>query len=144
MHDVGKIGIPDGILLKPGKLTPDEWQEMKKHTEYGSEIFRHSRTPVLQLSGEIAWAHHEAWDGSGYPRGLKGNQIPISARIVAVADIFDALTTKRPYKVAWSVEAAVDELQQLSGQKLEPACVDALIQSREEILVVIGKTRDEQ
>jgi putative two-component system response regulator len=144
MHDVGKIGIPDGILLKPGKLTPDEWQEMKKHTEYGYEIFRHSRTPVLQLSGEIAWAHHEAWDGSGYPRGLKGNQIPISARIVAVADIFDALTTKRPYKVAWSVEAAVDELQQLSGQKLEPACVDALIQSREEILVVIGKTRDEQ
>jgi response regulator RpfG family c-di-GMP phosphodiesterase len=142
MHDVGKIGIPDSILLKPGKLTPDEWLEMKKHAEYGYEILRHSRTPVLQLSGEIAWSHHEAWDGSGYPRGLIGIQIPISARIVAVADIFDALTTKRPYKTAWSVNAAIDELHQLSGKKVAPACVEALIQSRDEIHMIMEKNQD--
>lgn len=142
MHDVGKIGIPDSILLKPGKLTPDEWLEMKKHAEYGYEILRHSRTPVLQLSGEIAWSHHEAWDGSGYPRGLVGKQIPISARIVAVADIFDALTTKRPYKTAWSVNAAIDELHQLSGKKVAPACVEALIQSRDEIHMIMEKNQD--
>ena len=142
MHDVGKIGIPDSILLKLGKLTPDEWLEMKKHAEYGYEILRHSRTPVLQLSGEIAWSHHEAWDGSGYPRGLVGKQIPISARIVAVADIFDALTTKRPYKTAWSVNAAIDELHQLSGKKVAPACVEALIQSRDEIHMIMEKNQD--
>jgi response regulator RpfG family c-di-GMP phosphodiesterase len=142
MHDVGKIGIPDSILLKPGKLTQDEWLEMKKHAEYGYEILRHSSTPVLQLSGEIAWAHHEAWDGGGYPRGLVGEEIPISARIVAVADIFDALTTKRPYKTAWSVNAAIDELQQLSGKKLDPACVEALIQSRDEVHTIMGKNQD--
>jgi putative two-component system response regulator len=143
MHDVGKIGIPDGILLKPGKLSPEEWSEMQRHTEYGHEIFRHSRTPVLQLSGEIAWAHHESWDGSGYPRGLKGEQIPLSARIVAVADVFDALTTQRPYKSAWSVEDAIAELHKLSGQKLEPACVDALLMDPLAIQKIMQKAQDE-
>jgi putative two-component system response regulator len=143
MHDVGKIGIPDGILLKPGKLSPEEWSEMQRHTEYGHEIFRHSRTPVLQLSGEIAWAHHESWDGSGYPRGLKGEQIPLSARIVAVADVFDALTTQRPYKSAWSVEDAIAELHKLSGQKLEPACVDALLMDPSAIQKIMQKAPDE-
>ncbi len=143
MHDVGKIGIPDGILLKPGKLSPEEWSEMQRHTEYGHEIFRHSRTPVLQLSGEIAWAHHESWDGSGYPRGLKGEQIPLSARIVAVADVFDALTTQRPYKSAWSVEDAIAELHKLSGQKLEPACVDALLMDPLAIQKIMRKAQDE-
>jgi response regulator RpfG family c-di-GMP phosphodiesterase len=143
MHDVGKIGIPDGILLKPGKLSPEEWSEMQRHTEYGHEIFRHSRTPVLQLSGEIAWAHHESWDGSGYPRGLKGEQIPLSARIVAVADVFDALTTQRPYKSAWSVKDAIAELHKLSGQKLEPACVDALLMDPLAIQKIMQKAQDE-
>jgi putative two-component system response regulator len=142
MHDVGKIGIPDSILLKPGKLTPEEWTEMKKHAEYGYEILRHARTPVLQLGGEIAWAHHEAWDGSGYPRGLMGRHIPISARIVSVADIFDALTTQRPYKLAWSIQEAFDELEKLSSKKLDPMCVRALMMAKDEIKIIMEKNND--
>jgi response regulator RpfG family c-di-GMP phosphodiesterase len=139
MHDVGKIGIPDGVLLKPGKLTDEEWVEMRKHTLYGYEIFKHSRTPVLQLSGEIALGHHESWDGSGYPNGLRGEQIPLSARIVAVADIFDALTTRRPYKQAWSYQDAIAEIKKLATQKLDPACVNALLLDESKVLAIMNK-----
>ena len=108
MHDVGKIGIPDKIILKPGKLNDDEWTIMKKHCEYGAEIIGDHNSRVLQMAKEIALTHHEKWDGSGYPYGLSGNNIPITGRIIALADVFDALTSERPYKSAWSVDKAVD------------------------------------
>jgi putative two-component system response regulator len=142
MHDVGKIGIPDHILLKPGKLDASEWAEMQRHAEYGYEILRHTNTPVLKLGAEIAWCHHESWDGTGYPRGLKAEQIPMSARIVAVADVFDALTTKRPYKSAWSLTDAIKELRQLSNQKLDPACVQALMACLDEVKIIMEKHQD--
>ncbi len=129
MHDVGKIGIPDRILLKEGKLTPEEWLEMKRHTKYGHDILGNSLTPILQLGGVIALNHHEAWDGSGYPDGKKGEEIPLCARIVAVADVFDALTSVRPYKKAWSLEEALDELNKLSDVRLDANCVKAFMKS---------------
>lgn len=142
MHDVGKIGIPDHILHKPAKLDPDEWTEMKRHTQYGYDILGKARTPVLRLGGEIALCHHEAWNGSGYPRGINGEAIPISARIVSVADIFDALTTKRPYKEAWTMAAALDELNKLSGQTLDPACVQGLMNSLDQAIIIMESNRD--
>lgn len=142
VHDVGKIGIPDHILLKPGKLTPQEWQEMKRHAEYGHEILRHANTPVLKLGAEIAWCHHESWDGTGYPRGLVGSQIPISARIVATADVLDALTSHRPYKPAWSLNDALEELRQLSGVKLDPGCVEAVFGCLSDIVGIMERHQD--
>lgn len=129
MHDVGKIGIPDRILLKDGKLTPEEWLEMKRHTNYGFEILGTSETPILRLGGIIALNHHEAWDGSGYPNGKKGDEIPLCARIVAVADVFDALMSVRPYKKAWRLEEALDELNQISNVRLDANCVQAFMKS---------------
>lgn len=127
MHDVGKIGIPDRILLKDGKLTPDEWLEMKLHTKYGHDILGKSVTPILQLGGVIALNHHEAWDGSGYPNGLKGEEIPLCARIVAVADVFDALVSVRTYKKAWYMEDALEELTKISDARLDAKCVKAFM-----------------
>lgn len=124
MHDVGKIGIPDRILLKPGRLDAQEWEIMKTHSEIGAEIIGQDKSDLMQLSRVIAHAHHEKWDGGGYPRGLKGEEIPIAARIVAVADIFDALTSERPYKQAWSVEEATDFIRKERGKHLDPALVD--------------------
>ena len=129
MHDVGKIGIPDRILLKGGELTPDEWSEMKRHTNYGYDILGNSVTPILKLGGVIALNHHEAWNGSGYPNGKKGHDIPLCARIVAVADVFDALMSSRPYKKAWSLDAALQELTNISGVRLDSDCVDAFMSS---------------
>ncbi|MGR5488439.1 HD-GYP domain-containing protein, partial [Vibrio alfacsensis] len=104
MHDIGKIGIPDNVLRKPGKLDAGEWAVMQKHVEIGGDIIGDSDSLLLQMAQEIALNHHEKWDGSGYPNQLKGEQIPLSARIVAIADVFDALTSVRPYKKAWSIE----------------------------------------
>jgi response regulator RpfG family c-di-GMP phosphodiesterase len=129
MHDVGKIGIPDRILLKGGKLTPEEWLEMKRHTNYGYDILRSSVTPILKLGGVIALNHHEAWNGSGYPNGKKGHEIPLCARIVAVADVFDALMSPRPYKEAWSLDQALVELTNIAGVRLDSECVNAFMQS---------------
>lgn len=129
MHDVGKIGIPDRILLKGGKLTPEEWLEMKRHTNYGYDILRSSVTPILKLGGVIALNHHEAWNGSGYPNGKKGYEIPLCARIVAVADVFDALMSPRPYKAAWSLDEALVELTNIAGVRLDSECVNAFMQS---------------
>jgi putative two-component system response regulator len=129
MHDVGKIGIPDRILLKAGKLDESEWDEMRKHTQYGYDILGQSRTPILKLGGVIALNHHEAWDGSGYPNGLHEDEIPLAARIVSVADVFDALTSARPYKAAWSMEDALLEMRNISGKRLDAKCVDAFFSS---------------
>jgi putative two-component system response regulator len=126
LHDVGKIGIPDAILLKLGKLTEDEFALVKTHTTIGARILSGSRFALLRLAEEIAFSHHERWDGSGYA-GLAGNVIPLPGRIVAVADVFDALTQKRPYKAAWPVTDAVAEIRRQRGKQFDPAIVDAFL-----------------
>ncbi|MFT3857545.1 MAG: two-component system response regulator [Aquabacterium sp.] len=123
MHDIGKIGIPDQIMLKPGPLTPEEWVIMKRHPLIGAEIIGEHPSSLLRMARQIALTHHEKWDGSGYPHGLKGEDIPIEGRIVAVADVFDALTTERPYKKAWTVEAAVEVLHKDAGKHFDPTVV---------------------
>ncbi|WP_345463489.1 tetratricopeptide repeat protein [Deinococcus carri] len=128
LHDVGKIGIPDRILLKAGKLTEEEFRQMQQHTVIGSRILSGGQSQLLQVAEEIACAHHERWAGGGYPANLKGEAIPLTARIVAVADVFDALTHERPYKPAWPVPAALDELRRLSGSSFDPAIVEAALQ----------------
>ena len=123
MHDVGKIGIPDAVLRKPGPLDADEWATMRRPPEIGAEIIGEHPSGVLQLAREIALAHHEKWDGSGYPRGLAGEAIPLSARIVAIADVFDALTTRRPYKEPWPVQEAMNHIAAQAGKHFDPALV---------------------
>jgi len=123
MHDIGKIGIPDNILLKPGKLDENEWEVMRKHPEFGSEIIGEDESEILRTSKVIALTHHEKWDGTGYPRQLKGEEIPIEGRIVAIADVFDALTTERPYKKAWTVEDAISLIDENSGTHFDPSLV---------------------
>ena len=123
MHDIGKIGIPDKILLKPGKLDEKEWNLMRQHPEFGAAIIGEHKSELLKMSREIALAHHEKWDGSGYPFGLKGEDIMLSARIVAIADVFDALTTERPYKKAWPVADAVRLINDNAGAHFDPGLV---------------------
>ncbi|NTW03400.1 MAG: response regulator [Oscillochloris sp.] len=132
LHDVGKIAIPDQILLKPGKLTHEEMEHMKQHTSIGARLLAGSRLELLQVAHEIALYHHERWDGNGYPHGVKGAAIPICARIVAVADAFDALTHERPYKDAWSINRAVEELRFHQGTRYDPQIIDALVQVLEQ------------
>lgn len=127
LHDLGKIGIPDGILRKPGKLTAYEFENVKAHTWVGSQILGRSKVSMLQLAEEIALTHHERWDGTGYPPGLKGEEIPMSGRIVALADVFDALTHRRPYKDPWSNAKALMEIQKQSGRQFDPQVVEAFI-----------------
>lgn len=125
MHDVGKMGIPDAILQKPGKLTPDEWEIMKQHARIGAEIIGDDNSTLLRMASCIALCHHEKWDGSGYPQGLAGEAIPIEARIIALADVFDALTSKRPYKEAWSIEDATNYILEESDKQFDPDLVTA-------------------
>jgi putative two-component system response regulator len=127
LHDVGKIGIPDSILLKPGRLTPGERTKMQEHALIGAHILAGSAVPYLQMAEEIAASHHERWDGKGYPQGLAGEDIPHTGRVVAVADVLDALTHDRPYKSAWSLAEAVEEIANQRGQQFDPAVVDALL-----------------
>jgi putative two-component system response regulator len=122
LHDVGKIGITDAILLKPDKLSEQEFATMKQHTTIGGRMLSGSSSPWLQLAEEIALTHHERWDGKGYPSGLRGENIALMGRIVAVADVFDALTHERPYKKAWSIKEAVAEIERQSGGQFDPAC----------------------
>ena len=136
MHDTGKIGIPDSILKAPRKLDKKEWEVMKKHVILGFDILSHSDTPVFQMAAEIALYHHEKWDGSGYPMGVSGENIPISARIVAIADVFDALTMKRPYKNAWPVDKAVEEIKNGSGSHFDPELVYVFNSNIAEILKI--------
>ena len=133
MHDTGKIGIPDAILRKPGKLDADEWAVMMTHARIGFDILSRSEAPVFRLAAEVALRHHERWDGSGYPDGLAGEAIPESARIVAIADVFDALTSERPYKRAWSNQEAFSYLKEHSGTLFDSACVEVLLANKARI-----------
>lgn len=128
LHDVGKIALPDSILLKPGKLDEDETKFMKRHTEVGSKVFGEAESPLMKLAKEIALNHHEWWNGSGYPNGISGNNIPLCARIVAVADAYDALVNDRPYKRAWLSAEAIAEIESQSGRQFEPRIVRAFLE----------------
>jgi putative two-component system response regulator len=134
LHDVGKIGISDTILLKPGKLTEEEFATMKHHAAIGGKILSGSGSPWLQMAEEIALSHHERWDGKGYPGGLKGEAIPLVGRIVAVADVFDALTHERPYKKAWPIEEALAEIERQGGQQFDPRLATAFLKLPHELL----------
>jgi putative two-component system response regulator len=124
MHDIGKIGIPDRILQKPGKLDPDEWAVMKTHTTMGATILGGSNAPLIQMAETIARTHHERWDGSGYPAGLAGEAIPLIGRVVAICDVFDALLSVRPYKHAWTLDDALTEIRAQSGRHFDPQLVE--------------------
>ena len=126
MHDIGKIGIPDGILLKPGKLDEAEWKVMKRHPELGADIIGVHDDPLLSTAHTIALTHHEKWDGSGYPKGLRKDEIPIEGRIIAVADVFDALSSERPYKKAWPLSDVMDFMQSQSGKHFDPDLISLL------------------
>jgi putative two-component system response regulator len=143
MHDIGKVGTPDAILLKPGKLTPEEFSVMKQHAAIGHAVLRTSQSPLLQVAAEIAHTHHEKFDGSGYPRGLRGTEIPLFGRIVAVADVFDALTSERPYKRAWSVEQAVAMLREGSGTHFDPDCTRAFLEDFDKVVTIQNRFTDE-
>ncbi|SDY05384.1 putative two-component system response regulator [Allochromatium warmingii] len=136
MHDTGKIGIPDAILRKPGKLDADEWTIMRTHSQLGHDILVSSDAPIFQLAAEIALCHHEHWNGGGYPHGLSGEAIPESARIVAIADVFDALTMKRPYKEAWPIEQTLATMQVSSGEQFEPRLMTCFIEILPRILEI--------
>jgi len=136
MHDIGKIGIPDNILRKPGKLDDEEWEMMRQHTKFGAEILGDQDSVLLQLAREIALSHHEKWNGKGYPNGLAGAEIPLESRIVAIADVFDALTNERPYKKAWPIEEAVALIERESGEHFDPALVDAFLKALPEMLEI--------
>ncbi len=126
MHDIGKIGIPDAILCKPGKLDAQEWEIMKTHAEIGARLLDGDDSALMQMARDIAWCHHEKWDGSGYPRGLAGEAIPLAARIAALADVFDALTSERPYKQAWTIEAAMAWIRDGGGRHFDPQLIGLL------------------
>lgn len=143
MHDVGKIGIPDNILLKPGKLTDDEFAVMKRHTLIGARILENSKTEFIRLGEIIALTHHEWWDGSGYPNGLKGEEIPLEGRIIAVADVFDALTTKRPYKEPFPLDLSFRIIADNRGRQFDPKIVDAFFSIKSEILTIREKYKDD-
>jgi putative two-component system response regulator len=143
MHDVGKIGIPDSILLKPGKLTAQEFEIMKGHTLIGAKILENSKTGFIRLGETIALTHHEWWNGKGYPRGLKGQEIPLEGRIIAVADVFDALTTKRPYKEAFPLDVSFGIIEEKRGSQFDPEVVDAFFAVKSEILQIREKFTDD-
>lgn len=143
-HDLGKIGIPDRILLKPGKLDADEYEIMKKHSQIGYEILKGSKSKYLKAGGVIAYNHHEKYDGTGYPNGLRGENIPIFGRITAIADVFDALTSTRPYKKAWSVDEAFNLLIEEKNRHFDPILVDLFIKNKEDVMNIHNKFSQEE
>ena len=142
MHDIGKIGIPDDVLLKPGKLDADEWEVMKTHCQIGAEILGDHPSPLMQLARLVALTHHEKWDGSGYPKGLAGEQIPLVGRITAVADVFDALTSERPYKKGWPIEDATQFIKDQAGAHFDPEVVQKFCDHLDEIANIRETLRD--
>lgn len=143
MHDVGKLGIPDRILLKPGRLTPEEFAVMKGHAEIGYRILVGSDATPLKMAATIAYTHHEKWDGNGYPRALRGDEIPLPGRIAAVADVFDALTSARPYKPAWKLDDALELMRTNRGAHFDPNLVDAFFDALPEVLEIRARFVDE-
>jgi response regulator RpfG family c-di-GMP phosphodiesterase len=143
LHDIGKVGIEDKILKKPGKLTKEEYETMKKHTLIGFDILKEKENIFLSTAAVIALEHHERWDGKGYPNNKKGNEISIFARITSISDVFDALTSKRVYKEDWSVEDSINEIRINSGTQFDPSLVKLLIENQEEIIDVRRIIREE-
>lgn len=143
MHDIGKIGIPDAILLKQGKFEQHEWEIMKTHAEIGGKLLEGDDSTLMRMAREIALTHHEKWDGSGYPNGLAGEAIPLTGRIAALADVFDALTSERPYKRAWSVEAALTLIRENSGVHFDPILVEVFLHEIEGILEIRRRYSEE-
>ncbi len=144
MHDLGKIAIPDNILLKPGRLDNDEFRQMKAHAQIGADILSNPKSQLVALARSIAISHHEKWDGSGYPHGLSGKDIPIEGRIAAIADVFDALTSERPYKAAWKVEEAVALLEEQAGKHFDPELIPLFIQELPQILEIKAEFSERQ
>lgn len=139
LHDIGKIGVPDAILRKPGKLNEEEWKEMRKHTLYGAEILKGSDNELIQMSQKVALSHHEWWNGQGYPHGLKGKEIPIEARIATVADVFDALTSRRVYKPSFSLEETLGLLKKDSGIRYDPHVIEIFLKALPRITLVMAE-----
>jgi HD-GYP domain-containing protein (c-di-GMP phosphodiesterase class II) len=144
LHDAGKIGIPDAILRKPGRHTPEEFEIMKKHAEIGHEMLVGSGFPVLDMAAVIAYTHHEKWDGSGYPRQITAENIPLAGRITAISDVFDALTTKRIYKPAYSVEKSTAIMKQGRGKHFDPTILDLFINNLDVFLAIKERFPDEE
>ncbi len=144
LHDIGKVGIPDAILLKNGALNETERLIMEKHVSIGNEVLKDSASPILRAGADIAISHHERWDGSGYPGGLKGRDIPVRGRITGIVDVFDALTTARPYKEAWSIERAVEFLRERSGTDFDPDLVELLLANLDRVEAILTEYGDEQ
>lgn len=142
MHDLGKIGVPDAVLRKPGKLSPEEFELVKQHPNIGADILQGGTTPLVQMAEVIARWHHERWDGTGYPDGLQGEEIPIPARIVAIADVFDALTSRRPYKEAWPMVRAIQAIRSLAGTHFDPRLVECFLNALPEIAEVMQRLSD--
>ncbi|MBI5659242.1 MAG: response regulator [Nitrosomonadales bacterium] len=143
MHDVGKIGIPDSILLKPAKLTPEEFEIIKRHARIGADIIGEHRSELLRLSRLTALTHHEKWNGKGYPNGLAGEAIPLAGRLTAIADVFDALTSERPYKKAWSLDEALATILKEGGEALDPRLATLFVEMRSEVERIMQTFRDE-
>ena len=142
LHDIGKIGISETILRKPGTLNDEEWHAMKEHTTIGALIIGKHEDPLLEMARLIAWTHHEKWDGSGYPQGLEGEDIPLSGRIVAIADVFDSLTSVRPYKGAWEPDTALALIDKASGTHFEPRLAETFLALRGDVLAIRDQYQD--
>lgn len=142
MHDIGKIGVPDSVLLKPGRLEPHEWELMKRHAEIGARMLEGGGCELTEMARTVAWTHHEKWDGSGYPRGLAGDTIPQAGRICAVADVFDALLSARPYKRPWTFDDAVAYVQRAAGSHLDPAVVDCFLRHLPQVAAIRARYPD--
>ena len=143
MHDIGKIGIPDAILLKKGKLTDWEWEVMKRHTIIGYDILKGSSSELLQMAALVALDHHERWDGTGYPNGKKGEEISLWGRITSIADVFDALMSRRPYKEPWSLERTTEYMKSLRGKAFDPQLIDIFFDSIDKVLEIRERYKDE-
>ena len=139
LHDIGKIAIPDSILLKPAALTPEEFETIKAHTVLGYDLLKGSRSEILAEGAIIALTHHERWDGTGYPRGLAGDEIPVAGRIVSIVDVFDALISERPYKRAWTSERALSYISEKRGTQFDPALVDIFVGNFELFATILAE-----